>query len=269
MSAVTAWTERLAEWAIPDHIVAEAPASPWSHDTARFSVDDTLDRDVVSARVARERLPTGGTVLDVGCGGGRAAISLVPPAAHVIGVDEDPAMLQAFDRSAAALGLTAQTFQGRWPTCASIVPAADVVTCHHVMYNVADIVPFVESLTAHARSAVVVVLPVVHPQAAWNPAWKHFWDLDRPDGPTSDDLVDVLGEMGITPERWEMPRPPLSRHAADPSSLVPAALRRLCLGDDRSADVESYLASHEPEWSAMHTVLRWPGGASGVSPNHR
>lgn len=166
-------------------------------------------------------------------------------------------MLDAFNAAAAALDVTSETFQGRWPACALNVPAADVLTCHHVAYNVADIVPFVEELTAHARSAVVIVLPITHPQAAWNAAWKHFWDLDRPDGPTSDDFVAVLREIGITPERWEMPRPPLSRHAADPSTLIPAALRRLCLGPERSADIQFYLAAHEPEWSATHTVLRW------------
>jgi ubiquinone/menaquinone biosynthesis C-methylase UbiE len=41
------------------------------------------------------RLPPGATVVDVGCGTGRAVAELAAHAAHAIGVDLDPAMLAA------------------------------------------------------------------------------------------------------------------------------------------------------------------------------
>lgn len=258
------WADALAQWAIPDHILEQAPTSPWQHDAKTFAVDETLDRHVLSAEVARAVLPrTGGSVLDVGCGGGRAAMSLVPPAERVIGVDESPAMLAAFTEAAAACGARSMTIEGRWPDVAAETPVADVVTCHHVVYNVADIEPFVVALTDHARLAVVVVLPTAHPRSAWSAAWKHFWDLDRPSRPTSDDFVAVVEELGLEVERWEMPRPPLARSAEDPASRLPSAKRVLCLGDDRDDEVREFLATHEPEWATVHTVLRWPGGASG------
>ena len=72
---------------------------------ATFSVDDTLDRDGMSARVAREVLPLrGGVVLDVGCGGGRSSAVLVPPAETLIGVDENATMLTAFDGRGPVVG---------------------------------------------------------------------------------------------------------------------------------------------------------------------
>ena len=68
------WAADLGEWAIPDQILAQAPRSPWRHAPATFVVDETLARTVRSAEMARSVLPpTGGSVLNVGCGGGRGA----------------------------------------------------------------------------------------------------------------------------------------------------------------------------------------------------
>ena len=263
MTAVERWAESLAEWAIPEHIIEQAPRSPWAHDTATFAVDDTLDRSVLSAEVARAVLPkTGGSVLDIGCGGGRAAMSLVPPAERVVGVDQDPAMLAAFTSAAADVGARSMTIQGMWPDVVLDTPICDVVVCHHVAYNVAEIEPFLGALTGRARLAVVMVLPTSHPQAAWNNAWRRFWNIERPTGPTSHDFAAVLAEMGLDAERWEMPRPPLARHTSDPAGQVQSTLRRLCLPDDRADEVAEFLELHEPEWPTMHSVFRWPGDAS-------
>lgn len=262
MSAIVSWAEKLADWTIPQHVLERAPRSPYVHDPATFAVDETLDRSVLSAEVARSVLPkSGGSVLDVGCGGGRAAMSLVPPAERVVGVDQDPLMLESFTQAAAAVGALSKTIEGNWPDVAVDTPTADVVACHHVAYNVADIEPFVAALTGRARLAVVLVVPIRHPMSAWNDVWRRFWNIERPNGPTSDDFAAVLDEMGIAAERWEMPRPPLARHTSDEASRVSGTLRRLCLGEDRTDEVAEFLASHEPDWATVHSVFRWPGDA--------
>ncbi len=260
--AAARWAEQLEQWVIPEEILAQAPVSPWKHDTAMFVVDDTLDRTARAAEIACSVLPsTGGSVLDVGCGGGRAAMSLVPPAEWVIGVDQSPAMLAEFIRAAAMVGARSMTIEGRWPGVAAVTPAADVVVCHHVAYNVADIEPFLLALTDHARLAVVLVLPPRHPLSAWNDAWHHFWGLERPTGPTADDLAEVLAGLDLDAERWDVPRPPLARATADVASRVPSARRRLCLTEDRDHELAAYLDSHEPQWSDTNVVFRWPGSA--------
>ncbi len=260
--AATRWADGLGRWAIPDEILAQAPVSPWQHDTAMFVVDDTLDRNDRATEIARAVLPPdGASVLDVGCGGGRAAMSLVPPAQLVIGVDQSPEMLAEFVRAAAVVGAPSTTVEGRWPDVAGVTPVADVVICHHVAYNVADIEPFLLALTAHARLAVVLVLPPRHPLSAWNDAWRHFWGVERPTEPTADDLADVLAGLGLDAERWDVPRPPLARATGDTALRVRSARRRLCLTEDRDDEVAAYLEAHEPRWSDTNVVFRWPGSA--------
>jgi SAM-dependent methyltransferase len=258
--AAAYWAASLADWALPAAVVDQAPVPPWAHDVATFSVDETLDRDTTSTRWAREVLPpTSGTVLDVGCGGGRSSLALVPPASELIGVDQSEAMLSAFTEACARVGVARRTVQGTWPDVAEVTPVADVVVCHHVFYNVADLVPFVLALTDHARLAVVVELPPRHPQSALNDAWRHFWGIERPGRPTDDDAIAVLREIGLDPEVTRSPRGPLSKSTSDPGAAVVSARRRLCLTADRDDEIAEYLAAHPLAWMPEVTTLRWPG----------
>jgi len=256
------WAEQLGWWGIPPEIIDRAPESPWFHDPHRFAVDDTLERDTTSAQWARDVLPpVGGTVLDVGCGGGRSALPLVPPASELIGVDSSGAMLDSFVEAAVAVGVARRTVHGGWPEVAGHTPVADVVVCHHVAYNVVDIVPFVWALTEHARLAVVVELPTMHPMSAWSPAWAHFWGLARPVGPTADDFVAVLRELGLEPEMTVSQRGALSTAAADADVFVPTTRRRLCLSADRDEEIATWLAANPPPFVEEVATVRWPGMA--------
>lgn len=264
------WRTQLLAWAIPDDIVAQAEVPPWAHDPASFAVDETIDPTSPIYELARELLPVeGGSVMDVGCGGGRSSLPLVPRATRLVGVDENPAMLARFAQAAEELGVEFCDIQGRWPDvvierelAGDPLEPCDVVVCHHVFFNVPDLEPFVVALTAMARLGVVVVLPMHHPLAAWNDAWKHFWNLDRPSGPTADDAVAVLRALGLEPDVSVVPRPPMTRHADDPDALVVSARRRLCLPSSRDDEIRQWIALHPPQFMREVVVLRWPGGLS-------
>jgi SAM-dependent methyltransferase len=236
--AAERWRHDLAAWAIPDEILSGAPESPWIHPPVLFDVPHDIVASPSHQR-ARDVLSDGATVLDVGCGGGVAAFALTPPATHVIGVDNQTAMLEMFSVNALARHVTCETFAGLWPEVAPSVPSADVVTAHHVVYNVSDIGDFLRALSDHATRRVVLEMPQLHPLASLSGAWRHFWQLDRPTTPTHVDLLEVLTEGGIDPsvECWSGPM----RVPRDLEQAAHFTRIRLCLAASRESEVLEYL----------------------------
>ena len=104
-------------------------------------------------------------------------------------VDTQPEMLEELLTRANKRGLSTTAVVGQWPEVAPRTPAADVVVCHHVLYNVPDIVPFVQALDQHARRRVVIELTAAHPLSGLNPLWRHFHQLQRPERPTWRDAM--------------------------------------------------------------------------------
>lgn len=237
--AAERWREELAGWAIPPQIEAAAQDPPWGFPPEMFRAEPDSP-DAPSRDVALAVLPDGGSVLDVGCGGGGAGLALVPPAALVTGVDDAPGMLESFATAAAARGVTAHTVRGTWPAVAAQVEPADVVVCHHVVYNVADLVPFAAALTAAARSRVVLELTAEHPMVASRPLWRRFHGLERPAGPTAELARDVLVEAGLSPQeqRWTRPPREVPRHV-----YVELYRRRLCLPRGAEPEVDAALVA--------------------------
>ncbi|MDQ2725720.1 MAG: class I SAM-dependent methyltransferase [Actinomycetota bacterium] len=258
------WAGALDGWAIPEAILAAAPQSPWSFPARLFRIDPGSPPPLTASHhLATAALEGGGSVLDVGCGGGAASIPLVPPATALTGVDPAPEMLAGFATAAEDAAVAHQEVQGRWPDVADQVPDADVVVCHHVVYNAADIAPFVVALSDHARRLVVVELTERHPQAPLAPLWERFWGLARPDEPSADLLVEVVADLGYRPTVRRTDRPP-RKAGLDRAASVAFARRRLCLGADRDPDIDAALGA-DPE-RAVTTVVSVAWSPLGRSP---
>jgi SAM-dependent methyltransferase len=252
-SAAERWRRSLDAWALPADVLAAAEESPWIHPPVLFQVPDVIESSPSHDR-AREAVPERGTVLDVGCGGGVAAFALTPPATHVIGVDQQAEMLVMFQVNAESHGVTGSTIEGLWPDVASATPHADVVTAHHVVYNVGDVVPFLLALDDHARVRVVLEMPDHHPLAPMSGAWRHFWHLERPMGPTPSDLLDVLEEVGIKAyrEQWRGPM----RVEQNEEQAAHFMRVRLCLPASREGEVRDFLVS-QPESTVRELSTIW------------
>lgn len=267
------WRAGLAAWAIPEHITATVAESPW-----------VLPREVFARRADRvSAAPSGpsyqrawdaldppGSVLDVGSGAGAACLPLVPRATSLTAVDTDAGMLDKLSERTAATRVTARTVLGHWPEAAAMAGPADVVTCHHVLYNVPQVQPFVTALTGSARRAVVAEVTAQHPLVSLNSLWLRFHGLRRPLSPTAADLIEILAAMGLRPshDAW---RRPGGRDYASFDEMVDVTRRRLCLPPGRAAEVAAALADmgvdpQDPEdlgSSGRDVVTIWWDGTAG------
>jgi precorrin-6B methylase 2 len=260
-TAAERWAEALGAHAIPQEILDAAPESPWGFPTALFTpdVDRERRRTTVSRRKALDALPEGGVVLDVGAGGGAASLPLAPPAGRIVAIDPSSELLDAFVAAAGGAGIDHRVIRGTWPEVAGDAPLGDVVVCHHVLYNVPDLVPFAAALTAHARNRVVVEMTERHPMTRLNALFEHFHGLPRPEGPTVSDAVDVLREAGfpVTWEPWVERREAHQHHS--PAERVAFIRRRLCLPSERDAEIAALLGPDVEPHERTNVTLWWPG----------
>jgi len=242
-TAAERWTEELAAWAIDPAILAAAPESPYGFPAALWAAHRAVAGPARTIQAAREGLPVGGSVLDIGCGGGAGSIPLADVASRLVGVDESEQMLVSYERAATATAVPdVATVRGTWPAVAPQVETADVVVLANIVYNVQDLVPFVLAAHERARHRVVVELTVAHPQVPIGALWRHFHGQDRPTGPRLADFVSVLAELGIAPVIWRWDRPPYIQ-TVDPSAYVAWVRRRLCLPYEREPEVVALLAA--------------------------
>lgn len=272
MDALRTWAEQLAAWAIPEPILARTRESPWvlpQQVFVRRTEVQLADPVGATYEAAVAALATPGSVLDVGAGAGATSLPLAGRLTAVTAVDENPAMLARYAERAAALGVPARTVAGSWPAVAAEVEPADLVLCGHVLYNVADLAPFVAALTTHARRSVLAELTERHPLVGLNPLWRRFHGIERPTGPTADDAVAALRELGVTPTVARWSRPATADHGTF-EEMVEVSRRRLCLPPEAAPEVAAALRELQvdpdtpPDLGTAGrqvVTLSWPGTA--------
>lgn len=257
-SANARWAAMLDGWAIPADLVAAAPEPPYFFDPQVFigAADEAVARaaDTVSDALARAALRAGGAVLDVGAGAGAASLRLRP--AQIVGVDPSAELLAALAERAAARGIRTTLLQGMWPDVASQAPTTDLVLCHHVLYNVANLAGFARALSDHAARRVVVELTAVHPMAWMTPYWEALHGLAQPDGPTAADAVEVLSGLGldVRQQRWERDLQMIGETGDDAGRQI---ARRLCLPAERLPELRAVLADIPPPRRREVVTLWW------------
>ena len=263
-TAAERWREQLEGWAIPQPLVDAAPQSPYGFPAELFRQRGLRSAEAAASFTterALDVLRAGGTVLDVGAGGGATSLPLAARAGHLTGVDQQADMLAGFEATARGTGVAVDTVRGGWPDVSDGVAKADVVMCGHVAYNVLDLAPFVRALDDHANRRVVMEMTDRHPMSWMNDLWLTFHGLVRPTGPSYLDAAAVVEELGFGPEHEAV------EHAGDPAvsgfarreDAVALVRRRLCLSTDRDAEIAEALGER----------LRERDGLWAAGPPHR
>jgi hypothetical protein len=254
------WRRDLESWAIPDDILRAAPQSPWSFPPRLFrwaAVAALDDPEPTPSRLrALDALPVGGSVLDVGAGAGAGSLPLAPPADELIAVDERGAMLGVFAEMAEGRGVRHLEITGSWPDVEAATPRADLVVCHHVLYNVADLVPFLRGLDRHARRRVVVELTAAHPLSGLAGLWLAIHGLVRPSQPRASDAAEVAAALGYDVHVVPFEHRSL-RDGAPLEERVAFARRQLCVGPEHDAEISAYFEGEAAAAGNRQLVTLW------------
>ncbi|CAN5717285.1 hypothetical protein BH20ACT2_BH20ACT2_04550 [soil metagenome] len=246
---------------MPQAIVDQAPEDEGSLAPERFRWRPEVDATQPtrpSRRRALEALPEGGTVLDVGVGGGASSLGLLPTAGRIVGVDPLAGMLESFEASARAAGVATRTVLGVWPDVVDEVEPADIVVCHHAVYRVVEIEDFVAALTARARHRVVLEVSARHPLASLDGLVQALHGFEPPDWLVADELFALLDSLGLAVEREDIVLAPQAREITP--QLVAFTRRRLFVGAARDPEIESFLRAQQPREHRV-AALWWPGAA--------
>jgi SAM-dependent methyltransferase len=254
VTASQRWREQLEAWAIPEYLLSAVDESPYRWPVELFRRRNVTAREEEpppTIEVVSRLAGKGGSVLDIGAGTGRASLPLAALGHPVTAVEKSSDMATALRQEAALVPGSYRVLEVEWP---AEVDHADVVMAAHVVYDVADIDTFLQAMQDHARRAVVLELTESHPWTPLGPYYRALHGIDRPSGPTTDDLVSVIDELiGRRPEvmRWERPG---GTWFESWDEIIELYGRRLVLPADRRSEVRPLLEPDVEEDGGRFTV---------------
>jgi len=133
------------------------------------------------------------TLIDAGAGYGRHAVPLAARLDWVTAVEPAEAMraqIPPLDN----LTVVASSWED------AEVAAADLVICSHVLYGVAEPVPFLQKLAACARERVFVYLRARQQLAVPDELYRFLAGHPRARQPVFQDLYNLLRQLGLQPD---------------------------------------------------------------------
>ncbi len=259
------WREQLEAWALPPRLLEQAAESPygWPATLLRRRNEAGLGSAPDPTRgVIAEHLPPAGLLVDVGAGTGRVSIDFAGAGYRLAAVEPNAEMANVLRHEAAERSVEIDIIEQPWPQAAHRLSPADVVVCAHVVYDVAEIAPFVAALDG-AAPVVVIELTSRHPWSDLAPLYKALHGLDRPEGPTLELFVDVVGEaVGRTPAVIEWKRPP-SLYFESWTEILSYYRKRLLVGQERDAELRDLLAP-QVAWSGGRATVGSPRSLATV-----
>lgn len=202
------WVERWRQLVVDrENASAHGHSDPhyWDHRAPAFARSTSSRADQFLAVVEPYVSPRK-TLIDVGAGAGRHATPLAERLEWVTAIEPSEGM-RSHIPPRANMTVIASTWED-----AEVAPA-DLVICNHVMYGVADPVPFLDKLQKSARDRVFVMIresDLPHPAAAVR---KRLLGDSGPRLPRFSELFMLLIQMGVRPDVAFIRYPIVTRYA--------------------------------------------------------
>ncbi|GAC1700957.1 MAG: hypothetical protein NVS9B6_15260 [Candidatus Limnocylindrales bacterium] len=189
--------------------------------------------------------------LDIGAGTGRYAVPLARAGRDVIAMEPSAGMRAVLEDGHRRITVLPAV----WPTP---VARVEVAFAAHVLYLVADAVPFLDAMTASATRSCFVLLAAIHSDAVLDPLWRHFHGVPRATNPTFLDAVALLTAGGQR-ATVEVVRGSGGTGYRTVAEAVPDLREQLALPDDPATlrDLRNLLAG----WLVRRAGLLRPPGA--------
>jgi SAM-dependent methyltransferase len=186
----------------------------WDHRAPTFA-RSTSGRADLFLEVLAPYVSARKTLIDVGAGAGRHSVPLAARMEWVTAVEPSEGM-RANLPALHNLTVVASAWED-----AEVAPA-DLVICSHVLYGVAEAVPFIEKMERSARERVFIMLregPVPHPA---NELRDRMAGGPLPRIPRFSDLFMVLIQLGIRPDVKFISYPVVNRYASVDEAVADA-----------------------------------------------
>jgi SAM-dependent methyltransferase len=148
---------------------------------------DDLLLEVIDAFLGPDK-----TLIDVGAGTGRHVAPLAPRLRHVTAVEPAAGMRALIEPRANVTVVDALWLDAE-------VEPANLVISSHVLYTIAEPVPFVRKLVEKATERVFIYLRDAQPHRLSEHLWEHITGERAPRHPQLSDLYNLLRQIGIGP----------------------------------------------------------------------
>ncbi|HEY8742102.1 MAG TPA: class I SAM-dependent methyltransferase [Chloroflexota bacterium] len=179
-----------------------------------------------------EALGSDGTLLDVGAGAGRYALPIAQRGLAVTAVEPSAGMRRNLEERVQQAGVAANlhVVASTWEDAA--VAPHDVVLASHILYPIADVVPFIQKLVAHARRAWFLTIRVEPMGGELVPLWQEVRGTSYPMEPTFLDLYNLLFAIGLRPSVRLRPFAGGGQAAGNLDDVIQQVRGRLFLAED-------------------------------------
>ncbi len=170
----------------------------WEGMAQNFKDDPFRKGDPVIDRLEQEFAECR-TLVDIGGGAGRLALPLSLSREAVTVVDSSKSMLLELQDSCeeAKIENVSSVF-GLWED--AVIDIHEGALCSHVTYGIENIGKFLENVNQYASKRVVIIAFMKSPQAHLESLWREVHEEERVHLPGVPELMDVLWQLGITPE---------------------------------------------------------------------